>query len=479
MSQPPSVGRGRVRPHVGRVSFSPFFPGDASASWVRVALVHEGAIIAERRIAPDHTLTWGHSERAELNVPGAALSTLGACDVLVRPGPRGPELVVPGGASGRLVTDEGDVDVQGSVGQAVALGAACKGRVQCGEFALLIARCEAPPKRQRPQLPASVEGGLLRHADWTFTAFVAASLIAHGSLVTVLSELDFPYQDQNGRDHVATQIFIEDLLPDFEAPLDPIDVAEPAQDSYADADPEHGESAPDSVEAPTRSVRRPRVSSDVVASAEPVESIDPSSFADEIGQQLTLGVAGSRGLEDLIARGAPTPGQADILASVTGTALATREPGAMRDRSVAPGEIVGDVGSLRRTATGPRGEGGGPLDERRITVAAPPPHVFDPERGGDPQDTDLVRAIRGRMGAVRACYERELRDQPDLAGRLVVQVTAQLSGTLSGVRTLEDTMHSERLEGCVEEALRTVRLRQPPTDEPLTASFPLVFASQQ
>lgn len=57
------------------------------------------------------------------------------------------------------------------------------------------------------------------------------------------------------------------------------------------------------------------------------------------------------------------------------------------------------------------------------------------ERVGGPGVVDVgavARLVRGQLGGLRACYERELRNNPALAGRLDVSFTIGTSGRITG-----------------------------------------------
>jgi TonB family protein len=116
------------------------------------------------------------------------------------------------------------------------------------------------------------------------------------------------------------------------------------------------------------------------------------------------------------------------------------------------------------------------MDERRVQVVAQPIEDDGPRPGFDPRE--LARAMRGRMGAVRACYERALRVEPTLAGRVDVDVQVERVGTLSDVHVREGSIGDDAFHGCVERAVRAVRLPSGPEDGPASVSFPFVFAPQ-
>ena len=88
----------------------------------------------------------------------------------------------------------------------------------------------------------------------------------------------------------------------------------------------------------------------------------------------------------------------------------------------------------------------------------------------------LAREVRGRLGALRACYERSLRRHPGLAGKLVLRLTITAAGTVSAVDLTSDSLDDPELASCVRSSV--LRWRFPaPEGGALEAAFPFVFQS--
>lgn len=85
-------------------------------------------------------------------------------------------------------------------------------------------------------------------------------------------------------------------------------------------------------------------------------------------------------------------------------------------------------------------------------VSACPGTLTDP--GG------VQRTAQNNFGAMRACYERELRANPTLRGRLTAELRVNTSGRLDGV-TVHTSMSSPSMVNCVKAALQ--RLTYPPS----------------
>lgn len=111
-----------------------------------------------------------------------------------------------------------------------------------------------------------------------------------------------------------------------------------------------------------------------------------------------------------------------------------------------------------------------PLSQVTGVGASPPP----------PPAANTSAALAARMRsyapAVRACYERELRTTPRLAGRLEVELSIGADGALLVPPLLHGMESSPALHACVTERLRRANFG-PQTDPPVAVRLPFVFSS--
>jgi hypothetical protein len=87
---------------------------------------------------------------------------------------------------------------------------------------------------------------------------------------------------------------------------------------------------------------------------------------------------------------------------------------------------------------------------------------------------ELIRAIKGRMGAVKSCYDRELKLDPNLKGKISMRFTITPLGRVNEVSVERDTMHSDAVSECIMRLIRTWTFSFKPDDE-VSVSFPFVF----
>lgn len=83
---------------------------------------------------------------------------------------------------------------------------------------------------------------------------------------------------------------------------------------------------------------------------------------------------------------------------------------------------------------------------------APPVQIASPGPVDEEGPADVSHVVRANAGDLRACYERELKADPSVAGRVEAEWTIA-RGRAVGVRVVENTTGNEPLAACVTEAI--------------------------
>ncbi|QQR89238.1 MAG: energy transducer TonB [Myxococcales bacterium] len=142
---------------------------------------------------------------------------------------------------------------------------------------------------------------------------------------------------------------------------------------------------------------------------------------------------------------------------------------------------MGGLGSLAKAggadATKQQGEGGA-IVERKIKGSANVGGGGDVGGSGDFDSSLVVKMIRQRLGAIKACYERELKRNPSLSGKVTVEFTIQQSGSVSGAKSVENSTGDAAVAGCVVSAVQRFRFNPGPEGGSVTFRYPFVFEPQ-
>ncbi len=83
--------------------------------------------------------------------------------------------------------------------------------------------------------------------------------------------------------------------------------------------------------------------------------------------------------------------------------------------------------------------------------------------------------MRGRRGAIQSCYERELKRNHSLSGRLVLKFTISSRGRVTGLDLSEGSLQNAGVSDCITSLAKGWVLPFTPEDE-VPVAFPFVFS---
>lgn len=86
---------------------------------------------------------------------------------------------------------------------------------------------------------------------------------------------------------------------------------------------------------------------------------------------------------------------------------------------------------------------------------------------------DIRRSVHQQMPRVRACYERVLKGEETLRGRLVMAFSIEPDGSVSAAKVANDELGSEKVARCVTHAVGAFRF--PEGTEAVAVEYPMVF----
>jgi TonB family protein len=85
------------------------------------------------------------------------------------------------------------------------------------------------------------------------------------------------------------------------------------------------------------------------------------------------------------------------------------------------------------------------------------------------------RVIQRRIGQIRNCYERSLRYEPELTGRVTVEFTVSGSGKVTKAKVASTTLDHKTTEDCVVKVIERTTFPQTPCGSETKYSYPFQF----
>lgn len=455
---------------------------------LRIGVIQGGKIVEERIVRKRETVTVGSSERNHFVLNAAGIPArfelfqlVGNDYILNFTDAMSGRVGLPAGVQSlEQLRSTGAARNAGSHWQ-VKLNDNARGKVVIGEITLLFQFVTSPPVQPRPQLPAAARGGFAKSIDWMFTAFVMFSFMTHFGFVVYLENSDWPVAQGIGVIPPEYIALVTTTMPPEEpeepAPTTDEGEKEPEAEKPAEKAEKPTEKPPDEGKA-----AGPDRAAEEAANAEKAAAI--ANEAASAAEALLLGALGADSggaLQDVLAGGAVTGNAEEVLSQAAGVGVATNSAGGiLRPRAGGgTGDRVGGLGSLGASGAGGKEvQGGGALTERapagRISMDG------GEDVGGSGEfDSKLVTAeVKKRLRAIQICYEQQLRRNPSLQGKVVVEFTIEMSGTVSKANATANTTNDPAVASCVVDAVKRFRFNPGPEGGSVTYSYPFVFAPQ-
>ncbi|MCE9673800.1 AgmX/PglI C-terminal domain-containing protein [Myxococcus stipitatus] len=437
---------------------------------LRVGLIQDGQIIEERHVRRD-TVTIGHDARNTFVLP-AAEDRPARFGVFEFQGHQF-QLVINESMRGRVNLGSSDVDFDALRAQGLAsrrgelfvlpLQESARGKVELGDATLFFQFVAPPAEEARPLLPSDIRVSRWKTMDRVFFGILAASLLLHFSGAALIISAEAPKEQELALDQLDDR-FVRAIIPQRPAePARPI-TAGPAEAPKEEAkapEPKEGDDKPTS--------DKPAGAAAAERHAEMVKKVSGKgllkmlgSKSDGAGGAFQDVLGGASGGNDIAAalQGAGGVGVANEVTTAKGTG----------PRGGGTGSVTG-IGELGT-------QGGGKVDlgsKKEVEVKG---RVQDaaPEVDSSEVDRDaLARYVRARKGAIQSCYEKELKRNPNLKGKVVVRFSITPTGRVGEFDIDENTLGSESVASCIRAVIRAWVFPFKP-DADATVSYPFVFS---
>ncbi|NMO23552.1 TonB family protein [Pyxidicoccus fallax] len=435
---------------------------------LRVGVIQNGRIVEEHHVRRDN-VTIGHDARNTIVLPRSD-DRPARFSLLENQGQQF-QLVIDESMKGRVNLGSSDVDFDSLRAQGMAtrrgdhyvlpLQESARGKVELGDATLFFQFVAPPPEDAKPVLPADVKVSMWKTMDRVFFGILAASLFLHFSGATLIIFSEPPKEPELALDQLDDR-FVRAIIPQR-----PVEAPKPADTGAGEAPKEEAKA-------------------DEPKAADKPAGDKPAGDATERRAAIAKKVSGTGLLKILGSNSGGGQGAfADVLGGASGSGdIATALAGAggvgvATEASVGGGTGPRGGGTGKVTGIGEVGtQGGGNVDlgtkkeaqvQGRVQDAAPEVESSDVDR------TALARYVRSRLKSIQACYERELKRNPNLKGKVVVRFVIKPNGRPGDVDIEENTVGNEAVGSCIRTTIRNWTFPFKPDSE-TAVSYPFVFS---
>jgi len=443
---------------------------------MRIGIVQGGRIIEERLIRKRENISIGWSSKSTFAVPSESLPKQW---LLFEAHPKGYVAHFAEAMDARIAVGNevislaqlkqaGRLRKQGPSSRYL-LDERSRGKVTVGDLSVLFQFVTPPPPQPRPQLPASVRGSFFTGMDWLYTGIAGGSFVAHLIFVLYLRSVDWPRKPD-----------IEEIPDRF---VQMVVKQTPPEKPKENANPDEtkkDEPKVKKVAANTSANKAPKKE----ISAEEKARLDAERRARLAEQVRNTGILkllgakadGSGSIADVLGKGDVDRDQEKAFQGVGGLTVATSDASLRGVKSGTGGSgKVANISGLRGAGSIAGGDTGAGSTEKRVKgiVKSEAPAV-----DGELDPSLVSKEVRARLGAIKGCYERSLKRNPNLSGKIKIRWTITAAGTVSEVEIEEDSMGDAEVTSCIRGLVKRWRFPAP-SGGSVDVVYPFVFQSSQ
>ena len=349
-----------------------------------------------------------------------------------------------------------------------------RGKITLGDMTILFQFVTPPPPQPRPQLPASVRGAITSELDWSFTTIAVGSFLLHLLLVIYLRNVDWPRKPDIEE---IPDRFVKMMIKKVEPPPEAKKEVAKATEEEKKPEKKKGEEKKVTPKRELTAEEKARIAeekarADAERRARLAEQVKSTGLLKLLGARAD----GSGSIADVLGKGDVDRDQEKAFQGVGGIGVASANDQLRGIKSGGSGSgKVATVGGLRGGGSISEGGTGNAAAEKRVTgvVKSEAPAV-----DGELDPGLVAKEVRARLGAIKACYERALKRNPTLTGKIVMHWTITAAGTVSGVDVEQDSLGDSEVASCIKSLV--ARWRFPaPSGGSVDVSFPFVFQAAQ
>lgn len=447
---------------------------------LRIGVIHNGRIIEERLIPAGQAVTVGDHPKCTVVIPPGSVPAK-RFELFAQKGGRyslqfttkmhgkvsiGDKIVTLA-----TVGKKGQAKKHGSY-YALQLSERNRGKVYVGDYTVLF-QFVAPPPQPRRVRRSDFRAWRWEDVDWVFMAIILLSALLHAAAL-IWIESQPPAKKLRLEDF--PDRFVKLMLPPDPTPAD-IQASDDGEGLGADKpdEPEPGPAEDSSAGSADAGEENP----------EPVESAADRQARLEgevssVGLLALLGTTGESSRGDAVAdllsdAGSLSEDVGAALAQSSGVAVARRDADQAGLRGGGGGDEAASGGELGEAGGGSGGSVEAAAVELKGNVGTGSADI-----SSSPEDqASISSTMKKYLGRVRQCYERELKSDPDLGGKVTLSFDiAGGSGNVSSVGVVGNTTNNAELGDCIKKVVQRIRFNPPPEDDVEVGGYPFVLSRQ-
>ncbi|MFL5304072.1 MAG: AgmX/PglI C-terminal domain-containing protein [Polyangia bacterium] len=451
---------------------------------LRIGIIQGGRIVEERLVRKRENITIGQSAKNMFVVPSDALPRNwllfeASSNQYVAHFSDGMDARIAVGneiISLSQLKQTGKIQKRGT-SWPLPLDERSRGKITLADMTILFQFVTPPPPQPRPQLPASVRGSALTGLDWFFTVIAAISFALHLTLILYLRNVDWPRKPdiEAVPDRFVQMVQVkkpEEKKVEKKVEAKKEEKKEEKKVAAEEKKPQQAAPKKELSEEEKARLAEEKARADAERRARLAEQVKSTGLLKLLGARAD----GEGSIADVLGKGDVDRDQEKAFQGVGGIGVANNNDQLRGIKSGGSGSgRVASVGGLRGSGSIEGGGTGAAATEKKVSgvVKSEAPAV-----DGELDPAMVAKEVRTRLGAIKACYERALKRNPNLSGKVVIHWTITQAGTVSGVDVEQDTLGDAEVASCIKSLV--ARWRFPaPAGGSVEVSFPFVFQSSQ
>ncbi len=430
----------------------------SQAKILRACVVQTGRVIEEQRLKRRDPLTIGSAPKNTFVVSEPTLPNSHEL-FAVRGGVY--ELVLTEGMRGRISVENRTVDIASLKAQGLLkkrgeyyrlpLTDGHRGKVLIGETTLIFQFVAPPPEVAKPQLPLAARGSVWKAIDWPYTIALLVLFALELPFVAYLRAATPPQEP-------ATLENLSERWASLIVPERKREQVTKAEEGKAKGGGEAKRKAKDAGEPDEAS----KAKAAAARKAKIRESIAGRGMLAILG---TTGESGQGAVADVFGAGGIGGDLDSAFEGISGVGVPAA--GGHTARGGGTGEAA-SIGGLATAGGGKVGLGG--KQEARVgTITTEAPEV-----DGALDASAIAKVVQARKRMLQDCYEKELKRDPSLQGKIEIEFTIGEDGSVQSASIANNRMGSDAVGDCIVSRLRRWRFPKPDGGS-VTVTFPFIF----